>query len=88
MKQLISTMLGNVEVVEVSLNRATGYGQYRLSIEFIFEGSKQILNIHSTDSKLFDKISDLENNTERSEYLMTHSRYTIEAAIEDYINSL
>lgn len=84
----INTALGNVEVTNVAMNRASGYGQYTIATEIVFEGTSKTINTHSTDSQLFDKLTDLENNSERAEYLLTNAKYTIESAIEDYINSL
>lgn len=84
----ISTILGNVEVSEASMTLASGYGQYTILIKTIFERNSKTLNIHSTDSQLFDKLTDLDSNNERLQYLMEQANYIIESAIEDYIYSL
>lgn len=84
----INTVLGSVEVSNVSMSRASGYGQYTISIETTFEGNKKTINVHSTDSQLFDTLSDLDTNNDRSEYLLANQKYTIEREVEDYINSL
>jgi len=84
----INTVNGNVTVANVSMNRTSGYGQYTISIDVIFECNKKTINVHSTDSQMFDELTDLDNISERAEYLMTNAEYTIGVAIEDYINSL
>lgn len=84
----LNTALGNVEIINVAMNRASGYGQYTIATEIVFEGNGKTINIHSTDSQLFDKLTDLENNSERTEYLLANQKFTIESAIDDYINSL
>jgi len=84
----INTVLGNVTVDNVSMNRTSGYGQYTIAVEVEFEGNKKTINVHSTDSQLFDTLTDLDNNSECAAYLLENKNYTIESAIEDYINSL
>jgi hypothetical protein len=84
----INTIHGNVTVTDVAMNRASGYGQYTISINVIFEGNKKTIYVHSTDSQMFDELTDLENNSDRSEYLMTNAKYTIETEIQEFISSL
>ncbi len=84
----ISTILGNVTVMNIQMQRASGYGQYTICIGIQFEGKDKIINVHSTDSQLFDKLTDLETISERSAYLLENQKYAIESAIEDYISSL
>lgn len=84
----VNTILGNVTVANVSMNRASGYGQYTIAIEIEFEGNKKTINVHSTDSQLFDTLTDLDSNSERAAYLLENQNFTIETEIEDYINSL
>jgi hypothetical protein len=84
----VTTVLGNVEVTNVSMNRASGYGQYTISIEMEFDGEKHTANLHSTDSQLWDAVSDLDSNTEREDYLISKCTYAIEEAVNDYISSL
>ena len=61
--------IGHVEVTNVSMNRASGYGQYTIATQIVFESTSETLNTHSTNSQLFDTLTDLDNNTERAEYL-------------------
>lgn len=83
----IKTSLGKVKIFNASMKKASGYGQYTILLEVFFEGNK-IVSLHSTDSQLFDKLTDLDNNDERSKYLLTNQSYLIEREVSDYINSL
>ncbi len=78
--------IGHVEVTNVSMNRAYGYGQYTIATQIVFEGKSETINTHLTNSQLFDMLTDLDNDTERAEYLMKNAKYIIEKVIEDYVN--
>ena len=79
------TLLGQVELNDARIERASGYGQYRILIDITFEGQKKQIKIHSTDSQLFDKAHGEDNH---SEIVMEEADFLIEREIEDYINSL
>lgn len=81
----VKTILGDVEINSATINRASGYGQYTINVEYSFEGQNKTLSIHSTDSQLFDKAHGEDNH---SQIVMEDARYTIECAINDHINSL
>ena len=84
----INTVLGIVTIMNVQMQRASGYGQYTICIGIQFEGKDKVINLHSTNSQLFDTLTDLDNNSERAAYLLENQKYAIESAIEEYINSL
>ena len=84
----ISTILGEVSILNALMGRAGGYGQYVISIYIEFEGVKKTISYHSTDSQLFDRLHFMDNKSEEKEYLMEHQKYPIERAIEDYVSSL
>lgn len=84
-----NTTLGNVEILDARIVRASGYGQYTIVIDIEFEGERKILKKHSTDSRLFDDATDEDIALNgHSAYVMENAKYTIESAIDDYINSL
>lgn len=82
----VSTILGNVIVSDAKIVRASGYGQYLILIDIEFNGTKETISRHSTDSILFDKATD--EDVDHSEYVLHHANYIIESAVEDYISSL
>ena len=78
---------GNNTIIEnVSMNRAPGYGQYTIAIDIVLEGTRKTIRIHSTDSGLYDALSDLESNSERLEVLKR--KYIVQRAIEDAISEI
>lgn len=79
------TAIGTVEITHVSMERASGYGQYRICIDINFEGSKYARRLPSTDSQLWDDLSDVEGD--KSQWLMERCKYIIEDAIEDFVSS-
>ena len=81
----ITTILGEVTLLEAKIVKASGYGQYKIVILFEHEGEKSIIKLHSTDSVLFDKAHGEDNH---SEIVMDAAETAIETAIEKYINSL
>lgn len=81
-----TTAAGNVEILDARIVSASGYGQYTIVIDIEFKGENKTLNIHSTDSRLFDKATDDDFN--HSEVVLEDAKYTIESAIDDYIGSL
>jgi hypothetical protein len=81
----LNTILGQVTILDTRINRSSGYGQYTIAIEFEFEGDKKTINLHSTESQLFDKAHGEENH---SEIVMHGAKSSIEKAIENYIDSL
>lgn len=85
----IETALGDFHVISAKMERASGYGQYTIKILGALNRHANVeLKQHSTDSQLFDKLTDLDSYTERAEYLLENKMYTIERMVEDYINSL
>lgn len=84
----INTLLGKAEILDASMVRAFGYGQYKIAITVKFEGTVRTFKCHSTDSELFDKLSDFDNDTERSKYLMRKHKYLIQREAINYIESL
>lgn len=81
----VETILGEVTILDTRINRSSGYGQYTISIEIEFEGQKKTINLHSTDSQLFDKAH---GEDDHSEIVMEGAASSIERAIDDYISSL
>ena len=67
------------------MTKKSGYGQYNIAIEIEFDGLKEKLNIHSTDSQLFDLINGEDNH---AEILLENAKSIIENQISDYISSL
>lgn len=84
MKKL-NTLLGNLEILDSRMTKKSGYGQYNIAIEIEFEGAKQTLNIHSTDSQLFDLVNGEDSH---SELLLENAGSIIENEINNYISSL
>ena len=76
----------NVIIENVSMKRDPGYCQYTIAIDIVLEGNRKTIRIHSTDSRLFDALSDLDSNSERSEVLKT--KYIVQRAIEDAISEI
>ncbi len=84
-----NTTLGNVEILDARIERASGYGQYTIVIDIEFEGERKTLKQHSTNSRLWDDATDEDIAVDgHSAYVMENAKYTIESAIEDYMNSL
>jgi len=81
----LTTVLGNVEINDVRIVRASGYGQYSIKINIEFEGQNKELSLHTTDSQLFDEANSEDNH---SEIVMDGAKTSIENEIENYINSL
>ena len=81
----IETILGEVSLLDARINRASGYGQYNIAVEIEFERKNKILNVHSTDSQLFDLAYGADNH---SEIVLKEAFFTIERSIESYIGSL
>lgn len=81
----IETQLGAMVVISASMERAGGYGQYKIIVELETLGT---IAKHSTDSQLFDTLTDLENNAERSDYLINNAAHVIELMVQDYADSL
>lgn len=81
----INTILGEVQIESARIGRARGYGQYTISVEIYFEGKFKTIQIHSTDSRLFDEANGEDNH---SEIVMNGAKYVIERAVEDYISNL
>jgi len=84
-----NTALGDVEILDARIVRASGYGQYTIIIDIEFENERKTLKVHSTDSQLWDDATDEDIAVDgNSAYVMENAKYTIEAAIDDYLNSL
>lgn len=81
------TLLGTVKLISISMERSRGYGQYNIIIDLLFEGEKDRVKIHSTDSELWDDYQDLETYDEREEFLLNRLEYLVERHIDDYISS-
>ena len=79
------TDLGLVTITDVRMQRSNGYGQYSIIIDIEFEGSKEQIVQHSTDSQLFDLVYGEPNHTE---LLLSKAIYIVERSIINYINSL
>lgn len=77
-----------VKVISAIMKCASGYGQYSINIEVEHEGKSHTIKRHSTDSHLFDTLSDLDSDSERSEYILENQKYLVERGVEDYINTL
>lgn len=82
---IISTDLGEVDIIDTRIKRKSGYGQYSIEIEISFEGKTKTIKLHTTDSQLFDKAYQEEDH---SQIVMDGARSSIENAVIDYINSL
>lgn len=76
-----------LKLTSISMERGRGYGQYRIVIDILFEGKKDRVKIHSTDSELWDDYQDIETYDEREEFLLNRIEYLIERHIDDYISS-
>ena len=84
-----NTSLGDVEILDARIVRASGYGQYTIIVDIEFENERKTLKVHSTDSQLWDDATDEDIAVDgNSAYVMENAKYTIEAAIDDYLNSL
>lgn len=84
-----NTALGDVEILDARIVRASGYGQYTIIVDIEFENERKTLKVHSTDSQLWDDATDEDIAVDgNSAYVMENAKYTIEAAIDDYLNSL
>jgi len=81
----IDSLLGPVTINDARIVTASGHGQYKIEIDIIFEGKPNVIKVHSTDSELFDKAHGDENH---NAIVLKEAEYTIEKAIEDYVNSL
>ena len=81
----LNTILGTVTITDVRMVLSSGYGQYRIIIDFDFEGQNKVIGLNSTDSQLFDLVNGKDNS---ADLLLQNASYVIECAINDYINSL
>lgn len=87
--EIYSTALGDVKILDARIIRASGYGQYNIVIDIVFEGERKTLKEHTTDSQLWDNATDEDIAVDgHSAYLMENAKYTIESAIDNYISSL
>jgi hypothetical protein len=80
----IETNLGEINITDVKMKRSNGYGQYTIQIFFDFNGEGNLLNLHSTDSKLFDEVNGEEN---QSSILIDKISYLLLREIENFIYS-
>lgn len=75
-----------VEILDARISRASGYGQYNITVDIEVNDTKKTLNIHSTDSQLFDDATDEDIAVDgHSAYVLEDAKYTIEQAIDDYV---
>jgi tRNA A-37 threonylcarbamoyl transferase component Bud32 len=84
----VSTAHGDVTVLDCRMSLASGYGQYIIAIDIEFGEAKETIKARSTDSSLFDALTDIDSNGERAAYLLEDQAFTIEEAIKDHINNL
>jgi hypothetical protein len=79
-----------VNILNVNIYRAHGYGQYTIVVDIECEDVLKALKIHTTDSQLFDDANDhdADSDISRMEYLLIHARHTIESAIDNDISEL
>ena len=81
----INTILGKVTITDARITRKSAYGQYSINVSFTFDGESNELNIHSTDSQLFDLAHGEDNH---SEIVLENAGHIIDRGIDNYINSL
>jgi len=80
----ITTIDGQDAVVtNVSMTRASGYGQYTINIQFSWDGVNFNSNIHSTDSRAFDNMNDADDSME---FLLDEFKNIIEDTISDLVS--
>jgi hypothetical protein len=72
-----------VNILNVNIYRANGYGQYTIVVDIECDYVLETLNIHTTDSQLFDDANDQDEDISVMEYLLIHARHTIESAIDN-----
>jgi hypothetical protein len=80
------TTLGSVEILDARIVRASGYGQYKIEIDFILNGKHEKISTHSTDGRLWDDATDEDND--HSAVVMEDAKYTIESAIDNFLAEL
>jgi len=84
----VETLLGKVEVLHATMI-SRGRGQYTISISIEFEGENKTINVHSTDSKMYDEYKDfIAEGGIGSYYLMVYAFNAIESEVNNYVNSL
>ena len=85
MKNYTTTTGENVNILDARIIKASGYGQYKVDIDFEFEGKRINIKEHSTDSVLYDDATDADDH---SAFVMEEAKYSIESAIDNYFNEL
>ena len=69
-------------VTSCRINRASGYGQYKVNVDLIdSDNNKSVLKFHSTDSQLFDAAHGEDNH---DEIVFDKMKWQITNAIENY----
>ncbi|WP_367867881.1 hypothetical protein [Pedobacter sp. WC2423] len=82
----LNTLLGQVIIHDARIVLAPGQrGRYTILVDIELEGKTKELNVHSTDSELYDKAHGESNH---SEIVLKDAEYTIEKAVNHFINSL
>ncbi len=83
----VNTLLGTVATITgAQMVKKAGYGQYNVEVFIEYNGAKETIRIHSTNSRMYDKVMDMDTQAERSEYLLKKCEYVIEMAIENHFN--
>lgn len=82
----LNTLLGEVKITDARIKRShTGFGHYKIHIDFILENEQVSITHLTTDSELFDKANGEENH---SEIVLKGAESAIDTAIYHYIDSL
>lgn len=55
-----------ITIKSIEMYRGNGYGQYKIVVEFTYDGESHKVSIHSTDSQLWD------NDEKTPEMLLNH----------------
>lgn len=84
----VNTLFGDVTITDIHMVRKQGYGQYNVEVSITFNGKEDIIRIHSSNSRLFDKLSDMDTQAERAAHLLDTLEYVIELAIENYTDHI
>lgn len=80
------------KVVAASMEPVPEYGHYLISVflmvhKFGVRTFPTKVCYYSTDSKLWDDVSDMETEVERSLYILEKEGYTIERKVEDFLDA-
>lgn len=83
MKTIATINEQDAVVTSVSMNRASGYGQYTINIQFTWNGEDFNTNVRSTDSRAFDNMNDADDTME---FLLEEFANTIEGVVGDLVS--